>query len=363
MIPVSVCIISKNEEKFIEECLQRLSYYDWEIIVADTGSTDRTVSIAQQYTPHVYHFNWINDFSAARNYAVSKATNDYILTVDCDEYLVRDEDTDYIAAHLAEMTPEKVGMVHLLNPTAYLSTNVLSDSDESLPPAIVHDYTARFFNRKHACYQGRIHEQLTSVDGCQSEFISIPLTFYHEGYRFSGLKKAKASRNIELLQVEVENNGADPYILFQLGQSYFGLSDYTQALPYFEQALSMNVNEQEPYVQTMVESYGYSLVYLQQYQRALELEGIYPVFSKQADFVFLMGLIYMNNARFEAAIAEFLKAVTMTSYSVEGVNSYKAYYNIGVIYECFNLKENAVSYYLKCCDYPPAVERVRLLSC
>ena len=67
MIPISVCIIAKNEEKYIGECLKRLSRYDWEIIVADTGSFDRTVEIARRYTPHVFHFDWINDFSAAKN--------------------------------------------------------------------------------------------------------------------------------------------------------------------------------------------------------------------------------------------------------------------------------------------------------
>ena len=76
MIPVSVCMIAKNEETYIGECLKRLSSYDWEIILVDTGSTDRTVEIARQYTPHIYHFDWCGDFSAARNYSISKASHD-----------------------------------------------------------------------------------------------------------------------------------------------------------------------------------------------------------------------------------------------------------------------------------------------
>ena len=76
MIPISVCLISKNEENYIEECLRRLSAYDWEIIVVDTGSTDHTIDIARKYTPNVFHFNWVNDFSAARNYSISKASHD-----------------------------------------------------------------------------------------------------------------------------------------------------------------------------------------------------------------------------------------------------------------------------------------------
>lgn len=175
------------------------------------------------------------------------------------------------------------------------------------------------------------------------------------------IKKAKTARNLPLLEAELKAKGENPYTLFQLGQSYFGLSDFGNALPYFERALGMDVNEQEEYVQTLVESYGYCLLYLKQFSKALELEGIYPVFSKRADFVFLMGLIYMNNAMFENAVSEFLKATQIADYAVEGVNSFSAYYNIGVIYECLGHREEAVDYYKKCGNYAPALERRKAL--
>ena len=87
MLPISVCIIGKNEEKYLDDCLSHLSIYDWEIVFVDTGSTDKTREIALKYTNNVYDFEWIKDFSAARNFAASKATGDWILAVDCDEYL------------------------------------------------------------------------------------------------------------------------------------------------------------------------------------------------------------------------------------------------------------------------------------
>lgn len=69
---LSVCIIVKNEEKNIARCLQCLKPYDFEIVVVDTGSTDRTREIASQYTDKVYEFAWRNDFALAKNYAISK---------------------------------------------------------------------------------------------------------------------------------------------------------------------------------------------------------------------------------------------------------------------------------------------------
>ena len=357
MLPISVCIIAKNEEKYIDECLRRLAFYDWEIIVVDTGSTDHTVEIARKYTPNVFHFDWINDFSAARNFSISKATNDYILVVDCDEYLETDVQTKQIIHSLTQkIMPEQVGMLTLLSPTI---DSVSSTTDAA---SIVHERIARFFHKKYTQYQGSIHEQLASKNGKTLTFVQIPLTFYHAGYSTPDIRKAKTSRNIPLLEAELQANGANPYILFQLGQSYFGLADYENALPYFEEALSMDVNEQEEYVQTLVESYGYCLLYLQQYNTALGLEGIYSIFCKRADFVFLMGLIYMNNAIFDKAIEEFLKATTISNYVVDGVNSYKAYYNIGVICECSGNSNDAIKYYRKCGNYAPALKQIGRLS-
>ena len=97
MQPISVCMIAKNEEKHIEECCRRLAPYGFEIVIVDTGSTDRTVELASQYTDRIFHFDWCNDFSAARNYAWSKASHDWILSIDCDDY-IESIDMDALAA-------------------------------------------------------------------------------------------------------------------------------------------------------------------------------------------------------------------------------------------------------------------------
>ena len=78
MLPISVCTICKNEEHNLERFFTALRKYDWELIFVDTGSTDCSRDIALKYTDKVFDFPWNNDFSAARNYAVSKASNDCI---------------------------------------------------------------------------------------------------------------------------------------------------------------------------------------------------------------------------------------------------------------------------------------------
>lgn len=87
MITISLCMIVKNEEKVLARCLDSIVELMDEIIIVDTGSTDRTKEIAARYTDKVYDFQWIDDFSAARNFSFSKATQDYIYSADADEVL------------------------------------------------------------------------------------------------------------------------------------------------------------------------------------------------------------------------------------------------------------------------------------
>lgn len=87
MATISVCMIVKNEEAVLARCLDSLQGIADEIVIVDTGSTDRTKEIAALYTSRIYDFTWIHDFAAARNFAFSKATKEYIYSADADEVL------------------------------------------------------------------------------------------------------------------------------------------------------------------------------------------------------------------------------------------------------------------------------------
>lgn len=91
MITLGLCLIVKNEEKVLKNCLQSVCDIVDEIIIVDTGSIDGTINIAKEFTDKIYNFKWIDDFSAARNYSFSKATSDYIFWLDADDIL-KEED-------------------------------------------------------------------------------------------------------------------------------------------------------------------------------------------------------------------------------------------------------------------------------
>lgn len=115
MLPISVCIIAKNEEKNIERCLSSLAPYGFEIVLVDTGSTDRTKELAQKYTDCIYDFSWVDDFSAARNFSLQKASHEWIFMIDCDEWIqsINLEELDYFRKHLSDA----VGSVNRINKT------------------------------------------------------------------------------------------------------------------------------------------------------------------------------------------------------------------------------------------------------
>ncbi len=87
MITISLCMIVKDEERILKRCLDSAVDLVDEIIIVDTGSTDRTKEIAADYTKNVYDFVWTGDFSAARNFAFSKCTKEYIYAADADEVI------------------------------------------------------------------------------------------------------------------------------------------------------------------------------------------------------------------------------------------------------------------------------------
>lgn len=347
MIPVSACIIAKNEEKNIEKCLQRLHKHPLEIIVVDTGSTDRTKQLAEKYADRVLDFPWCNDFAKARNFAISQAANDWVLMIDCDEFVEKFDfrETQRLMAEF----PNAIGQLY--------RDNICYDKDKNILHS--YDYVERLFNRNYYKYEGSIHEQVVSTDGSELLGFEMPLTVTHTGYSGSDddlLLKAK--RNISLLLTELQKAPKDPYLYYQLGESYMLISDYENAYSYFDQGFYLDVDENLEYVQRMLISYGYSLLYTNRIEKALSLENVYDSFNTIADYLFLMGTIYLRARLNDKALMEFLKATTCAKHFDEGTNSFRAFHNIGCIYEAYGQYDEARKYYQKAGDFELSKERL-----
>lgn len=307
--------------------------------------------------------------------------------LDSDEYIDKFEESELIRT--IGNNSDKVGRIQIKN--VFKKTDPCKESRE---------WVSRIFNKKSYHYEGRIHEQIVGYDGKQYDTFQAPVTIIHTGYDLTEKeKKAKAKRNISLLEKELdrliklfcknnrfniceidgielvnhifENDSALslilqkdeylPYILYQLGKGYYMAMDYPKACDCFSCALSFDLDPKLEYVTDAVETYGYALVNANRAYEALMFENIYNEFGNTADFQFMMGIIYMNNERFDDAVSEFLKATKHKECRNVGSNSYLAYYNIGVIYECLGDVDKAISYYRRCDNYKQAKDRLAIL--
>ena len=306
MIPISVCIIAKNEEKNIEKCLAPLAPYNFEIIVVDTCSSDRTKDIARKYTDYVYDFECVNDFSAARNFSLRAASNNWIFMLDCDEYIktMDVEELNYFRKHLSD----SVGSVSRENLVTENGVQVVNNTDN----------TERFFDRRLYHYTGIIHEQLTPKRGKEISAYLLQTTIFHTGYDMTEEEqRAKYLRNYTLLKKQLECGPESPYLYYQLGKSCEIIEDYAAACDYYSKGLSFDLDPELAYVQAMVVSYGNALLRTGKKEEALGFESIYDAFSPLADFIYLMGNIYKQNQMYEQAFEQYQKAVGMTQCRLE----------------------------------------------
>ena len=162
MISISLCMIVKNEELTLERCLKSIQDIVDEIIIVDTGSTDKTKEIAYKFTNKVYDFKWCDDFSKARNYSFSKATKEYIMWLDADDVILEKDRVKL--QHLKETLDKKTDIVMLK-----YDLNL----DENGVPALSY-YRERILKRKNDYkWKSPIHEVIELKGKLLYEDISI----------------------------------------------------------------------------------------------------------------------------------------------------------------------------------------------
>ena len=349
--PISVCIITKNEEKNIEKCLSAISGYGFEIIIVDTGSTDNTKEIAKKYADKVLDFIWVNDFSAARNFSLSQASHDYVLILDCDE-VVLSLDLDAVRQLIAKY-PDAVGLIARDN-------HYISNQTDS----VYQDHVERLFNRKLYHYESPIHEQVVSnSSGMNYKSYELPVLTDHIGYSGTPEElRAKVERNNVLLFEELKKDSENPYLYFQIGQSYNMIYDYENSYQYYQKALTYDVNPEEEWVQMMIIAYANALLHTGREADALQLEAVYDAFATTADFLCIMGQIYLANKQYMKAMMEFVKAIHCPVAREKGTNSFIPTYNIGLINEMMGETQAALTHYRNCGDFPMAVAKVAELE-
>ncbi len=331
----SFCLIIKNEENNLRKCLDPIKKLNAEIVIVDTGSTDNSLSIAREYTDCIYPFEWINDFSAARNFAMEKASNNHVFFLDADEFTENinlDKINEYFKYY-----PDSIGRITRRNKC------VSGDGT-----CIFTDPVERLFDKRFYKYTGAIHEQVTRKDNKPLEGFMLDWTVYHEGYMGTPEQlKKKGMRNAELLFKELEKNGDDPYVYYQLGQSYGLFEDYENSLKYYEKAVNLSPDTSLEYVEMTITNYGHALTNNNRAQEAALLETKYPCYMNNSDFVVMLAIANTKTGNLIKAVNLYDTAVLCTKGYTEGTSSFTAYHNKACILAALGNYKDADYYFKK----------------
>lgn len=225
---ISACLIVKNEENNLDDCLNSISEVADEIIIVDTGSTDNTIQIAKKYDTKIYHYKWQDDFASARNFALSKATFPYILSIDADERLLNPKELLTVIKN----AKEDVGG-WLINLTSF------AERQDKTKDTYVTNLLRLFRNHPDIKFKGIIHEQIIeSITKLNYKLDNTNIKIEHIGYNLSIQEMLKKQeRNLNLLLKAIETNPDDTYYLYQIAKTYMALNQKEKAQEFFNTCL------------------------------------------------------------------------------------------------------------------------------
>ena len=226
---VSLTMIVRNEEHNLPHCLQSAQGLFDEIVIVDTGSTDRTKAIAEEYGAIIVDFAWIDDFAAARNVSLAHATGDYAFWLDADD-VIDPPEREKIKALLARLRTDRKA--------AYVVRCACDPSPGGIGGNTVVDHVRLFPVRDDVRWKYRVHEQiLPSLRQANVPVRWSDITVRHTGYVDLALRGRKLDRDINILLAELAERPHDPFVLFNLGAITVERESWPQALDYLCRSL------------------------------------------------------------------------------------------------------------------------------
>lgn len=325
---ISLCMICKDEENFIESALKSALDFVDEIIVVDTGSQDNTIDIAQKYTSKIIISPWEKDFSLHKNQAISEAKCDWILFLDCDEVIQNKNNYDLKKVLNNSSSNVKGYNLNIVN----IISNIETASFLSL---------RLFKNFEDFHFEGKIHEQIipSIINKYGYDYIStLPIHIYHYGYDEAIIKnRNKVERNLEILYSIDNKNG---YTYAMIGDEFLKSNNLDQAVFFYEKSLFTNNNINEDYSFMLIINYLSSLINLKNYNKSLnfirEVHNKIPYFR---DLLFLEFWILYNTNCFSEALTKLDQYINFSA-TTSDILDIKRYDNI---YNLDNLRLTTIS--------------------
>lgn len=294
MITVSLCMIVRNEEERLGRCLDSIRDLMDEIVIVDTGSTDRTKEIAAAYTDHIYDFEWIDDFSAARNESFRHATKEYVMWLDADDYLL-DKDREAFAKLKETLDPDY---------DSVLMDYVLTRDIQGNPQL----FTRRNRLVKRAKQYRWIHP-IHEILAVQGVVLPVDIAVTHG----PAPEDSNPERNLNILKkfIERSENGAmSRRSHFYLASEYMDLQRWDEAVDAFESFLRRGADNMEDHIAAC----GHlAHCYRMKQDSDQELRALLRTFEAdvpRADFCCRIGLWFEEKGEYETAIYWYETALT-----------------------------------------------------
>lgn len=292
---LSVCMIVKDEEKNITDCLESIKDVADEFVVVDTGSSDKTKEVVSKYTSNIFDFKWIDDFSAARNFSLSKATGDFILWCDADDIVENPQD-----------------ILPLLKQDFDIHDfNIIYGNDNFSQARL-------FRNFRNIRFAGRVHEypvlddlffeiktDLPTPQRVISHQRETKVNVRHKTEKYR--TEDRSERNYRILKKELEEDPDNARTLFYLGNALKELKRYDEAVETYRKYLKVSIWVDEKW---MAQRYiGCILQWQGKYEGAIrELEQAIKIDDRWAESYYYIGESHFLLKNYEACIEWMLKA-------------------------------------------------------
>jgi tetratricopeptide (TPR) repeat protein len=325
----------KDEGHNLPDCLRSAAGLFDEVVVIDTGSSDRTREIARAFGAKVFDFPWCDSFSAARNEGLRHATGDWVFWLDADDRL-DDDNRAKLRALLAGLAWDH----------AAYSLKCLCVPASGSDAATVVDHVRLFRNLPELRWRYRVHEQiLPAVRAAGHEVRWADVVIRHTGYQDPALRRRKLARDLRLLELELAEQPEAPFTLFNLGSVRRELGQPAEALPLLRRSLELS-HPHDSIVRKLYSLIAGCHAQLGQPQQALAacLEGrrLYP---DDDELLFFEGLLRQEAGDLEGARACYLQLLAGPRpaghfASVDpGLRTYRARHQLALI--CRRLGQDA----------------------
>ncbi|MDL2248968.1 glycosyltransferase [Tyzzerella sp. OttesenSCG-928-J15] len=340
-ITISLCMIVKNEEDNLDACLSTVYDIVDEINIVDTGSTDKTVEIARKYTDRIFFFEWINDFSAARNFSFSKATKEYIMWLDADD-VIYETDREKLKA--------------LKNSLNKKTDIVLMDyryKKDEFGNIVINQKRERLIKRSLGLkWSGRIHEGLP----LEGKIFSSDIGIDHEHNKPDVSQK----RNLQILEEIIGTPEETMKDLYYYAKTLYTEGEDDKALPFFIKFVELNKTHKLPAMDAYLALY-YIYLKKQDYEKAyLVLAENDSLLNNYSEYYCSLGKFSsMLLKDYELAISYYNKALKCTGADSSGEQMYTyskyyyftPYYALGGNYSELGKYTEAVNAYNKALEY------------